>query len=140
MLVLVFSRQAPHRPEVAGRGAHNGRAAGLGRRRAGGTRQRLTTRAIVIAAGARPFVPPIPGLAEANPLTSDNVWNLRELPKRLIVLGGGPIGCELSQALARLGAHVSQIEMSPRLLIREDEDVSRLVEQAQTEALDEPYR
>lgn len=92
-----------------------------------GSTQRLTTRSIVIATGARPFVPPIPGLAEVGYLTSDNVWNLRELPKRLVVLGGGPIGCELTQAFARFGAQVTQVEMAPRLMIREDLEVSELV-------------
>ena len=87
----------------------------------------LTTKNIVIAAGARPFIPPIPGLAEANPLTSDNVWNLRKLPKRLVVLGGGPIGAELTQCFARFGSQVTQVEMLPRLLIREDPEVSDLV-------------
>jgi len=87
----------------------------------------LTTRSIVIAAGAKPFVPPIPGLAEVGYLTSDTIWNLREQPKRLLVLGGGPIGCELAQAFARLGCHVTQVEMLPRLMIREDEDVSEVV-------------
>jgi pyruvate/2-oxoglutarate dehydrogenase complex dihydrolipoamide dehydrogenase (E3) component len=87
----------------------------------------LTTRNIVIAAGARPFVPPIPGLVESNPLTSDTVWNLRQLPKRLVVLGGGPIGCELAQSFARLGAQVTQVEMLPRLLIREDVEVAEMV-------------
>lgn len=91
-----------------------------------GTRT-LTTRAIVIAAGARPFVPPIPGLEEVGYLTSDTVWNLRELPKRLVVLGGGPIGSELTQTFARLGAQVTQVEMAPRILIREDPEVSALV-------------
>jgi pyruvate/2-oxoglutarate dehydrogenase complex dihydrolipoamide dehydrogenase (E3) component/uncharacterized membrane protein YdjX (TVP38/TMEM64 family) len=92
--------------------------------------QTLTTRAIVIAAGARPFVPPIPGLADLGPaerLTSDNVWQLRQRPARLVVLGGGPIGCELAQAFARLGSAVTQVEMLPRLLAREDADVSDLV-------------
>ena len=87
----------------------------------------LTTKNIVIAAGARPFVPPIPGLNDVGYLTSDTVWNLRELPKRLVVLGGGPIGSELTQAFARLGAQVTQIEMLPRILIREDAEVSALV-------------
>ena len=87
----------------------------------------LTTRNIVIAAGARPFVPPIPGLDEVGCLTSDTVWNLRTLPKRLVVLGGGPIGCELTQAFARFGSQVTQVEMLPRLLIREDPEVSTLV-------------
>ncbi len=93
---------------------------------AGGSRT-LTTRNIVIAAGARPLVPPIPGLAEARPLTSDTVWALRTLPKRLAVLGGGPIGCELAQCFARLGSKVMQVEMLPRLLVREDPEFSDLV-------------
>jgi pyruvate/2-oxoglutarate dehydrogenase complex dihydrolipoamide dehydrogenase (E3) component/uncharacterized membrane protein YdjX (TVP38/TMEM64 family) len=93
-----------------------------------GTRT-LTTRGIVIAAGARPFVPPIPGLEQVGYLTSDTVWNLRELPKRLVVLGGGPIGSELTQAFARFGSQVTQVEMAPRLLIREDPEVSELITQ-----------
>ena len=88
----------------------------------------LTARSIVLATGASPFVPPIPGLEETGYLTSDNVWDLREQPKRLVVLGGGPIGSELTQAFARLGSHVTQVEMLPRILIREDEDVSDLVQ------------
>ena len=87
----------------------------------------LTTRSIVIAAGARPFVPPIPGLDQVEPLTSDNVWNLRELPKRLLVLGGGPIGCELAQSFARFGSQVTQVEMLPRIMMREDSEVSDVV-------------
>ncbi|WP_349431228.1 dihydrolipoyl dehydrogenase [Methylomarinum sp. Ch1-1] len=87
----------------------------------------LTTRAIVIAAGARPFVPPIPGLDKIDYLTSDNVWNLRELPKRLLVLGGGPIGSELTQSFARLGSRVTQVEMAPRIMGREDPEVSEAV-------------
>ena len=93
---------------------------------AGETRT-ITTRSIVIAAGARPLVPPIPGVEEVGYLTSDNLWALRELPKRLIVLGGGPIGCELAQSFARFGSKVTQVEMLPRLLIREDSDVSEIV-------------
>ena len=89
----------------------------------------LSTRAIVIAAGANPFVPPIPGLDEAGYLTSDTVWNLRELPARLVVLGGGPIGSELTQAFARFGSKVTQVEMAPRLLMREDPEVSALVQE-----------
>ena len=97
--------------------------------RADGEKQRISTRAIVIAAGARPFVPPIPGIEAVGYLTSDTVWNLHELPQRLLVLGGGPIGCELAQAFARFGAMVTLVEMAPRLLVREDEDVSAIVEQ-----------
>jgi pyruvate/2-oxoglutarate dehydrogenase complex dihydrolipoamide dehydrogenase (E3) component len=89
--------------------------------------QILTTLAIVIAAGARPLVPPILGIENTDYLTSDTVWNLRTQPKRLIVLGGGPIGCELAQCFARLGSHVTLVEMASRLLIREDEDASELV-------------
>ena len=92
-----------------------------------GTTQKLTTKNIVIAAGARPFVPPIPGLAECKPLTSDNVWNIRKLPKRLVVLGGGPIGSELTQCFARFGSKVTQVEMLPRIMIREDVEVSAMV-------------
>jgi pyruvate/2-oxoglutarate dehydrogenase complex dihydrolipoamide dehydrogenase (E3) component len=94
-----------------------------------GEKKTFTTKNIVIAAGARPFIPPIPGLKEANPLTSDNVWEIRKLPKRLVVLGGGPIGSELTQCFARLGAKVTQVEMLPRIMIREDPEFSELVMQ-----------
>ena len=92
----------------------------------GGTRA-LTTRAIVIATGGRPAVPPIPGIDEAGYVTSDTVWDLRELPRRLVVLGGGPIGCELAQCFARFGSRVTQVEMLPRILAREDPEISQLV-------------
>jgi pyruvate/2-oxoglutarate dehydrogenase complex dihydrolipoamide dehydrogenase (E3) component/uncharacterized membrane protein YdjX (TVP38/TMEM64 family) len=98
--------------------------------------QRLTTRSIVIAAGARPFVPPLPGLEEVGYVTSDTLWDefgkLDAVPARLVVLGGGPIGCELAQSFARLGSLVTQIEMAPRLLLREDEEVSELAREALT--------
>jgi pyruvate/2-oxoglutarate dehydrogenase complex dihydrolipoamide dehydrogenase (E3) component/uncharacterized membrane protein YdjX (TVP38/TMEM64 family) len=87
----------------------------------------LTTRSIIVAAGARPFVPPIPGIDPVEVLTSDTIWGLRELPARLAVLGGGPIGAELAQAFARFGSKVTQVEMLPRLLAREDPDISELV-------------
>ena len=89
--------------------------------------QTITTRNIVIAAGARPMVPPIPGIESTGYLTSDTVWDLRVQPKRLLVLGGGPIGSELAQSFARLGSHVIMVEMAPRLLAREDHDVSAVV-------------
>jgi len=89
--------------------------------------QTMTTRAIVIATGARPFVPPIPGIEQMGYLTSDTVWNLRQLPRRLVVLGGGPIGSELTQCFARFGAQVTQVEMAPRLLMREDPEFSAQV-------------
>ncbi|MGH8678565.1 MAG: FAD-dependent oxidoreductase, partial [Burkholderiales bacterium] len=87
----------------------------------------LTTRSIVIAAGAQPFVPPIPGVEDIGYLTSDTVWGLRTLPKRMVVLGGGPIGCELTQCFARLGSKVTQVEMLPRIMTREDPEISDLV-------------
>jgi pyruvate/2-oxoglutarate dehydrogenase complex dihydrolipoamide dehydrogenase (E3) component/uncharacterized membrane protein YdjX (TVP38/TMEM64 family) len=87
----------------------------------------LTTRNIVVATGARPFVPPIKGLDQFDYLTSDNLWEIMELPKRLLVLGGGPIGCELSQSFAILGSQVTMVEMMPKLMIREDEDVVEAV-------------
>lgn len=96
----------------------------------GGGTQRITTRSIVIAAGARPFVPPLPGLDDVGYVTSDTLWDefakLDAPPARLVVLGGGPIGCELAQSFARLGSKVSQVEMAPRIMIREDEEVSEL--------------
>lgn len=95
-----------------------------------GGKRRITTRSIVIAAGARPLVPPLPGLDNVGYVTTDTLWDefakLDASPARLVVLGGGPIGCELAQSFARLGSKVSQVEMAPRLMIREDEEVSEL--------------
>ncbi|MGB3597895.1 MAG: FAD-dependent oxidoreductase [Pseudomonas neustonica] len=87
----------------------------------------LTTRNIIIAAGGRPIMPPIPGLDTVPAYTSDTLWGLREQPKRLLVLGGGPIGCELAQAFQRLGSQVIQVEQGERLLANEDSDASELV-------------
>lgn len=95
-----------------------------------GRRRTISTRSIVLATGARPFVPPIPGLSNVNVLTSDTIWELKELPQRLVVLGGGPIGCELAQCFARLGSQVTLFEMAPRIMIREDAEVSQLVEKS----------
>ncbi|MCC6220368.1 MAG: FAD-dependent oxidoreductase [Deltaproteobacteria bacterium] len=89
--------------------------------------RKLTTRNIVIATGARPLVPSIPGLDKVDYFTSDTIWNLRELPKKLLVLGGGPIGSELSQCFNRLGANVTQIETNDCILSREDRDVSDVI-------------
>jgi pyruvate/2-oxoglutarate dehydrogenase complex dihydrolipoamide dehydrogenase (E3) component/uncharacterized membrane protein YdjX (TVP38/TMEM64 family) len=86
--------------------------------------RRLTTRSIVIAAGAGPFVPPIPGIEDIGYLTSDTIWDLRELPARMVVLGGGPVGSELAQSFSRLGSKITQVEMLPRIMIREDPEVS----------------
>ncbi len=92
-----------------------------------GRTERLTARSIVVATGGKPAVPPIPGLEDMEPLTSDNLWQLEELPERLLVLGGGPIGSELAHAFARLGSQVTQVEMGERLLAKEDADASELV-------------
>jgi pyruvate/2-oxoglutarate dehydrogenase complex dihydrolipoamide dehydrogenase (E3) component len=92
-----------------------------------GAPMRLSARTLVIATGAKPLVPNIPGVESVEPLTSDTVWSLRQLPKRLLVLGGGPIGCELAQTFARLGSEVILVEMAPVLLGREDPEVSERV-------------
>lgn len=104
-------------------------------KREDGETQRLTTRSIVIATGGRPFVPDLPGIDDVGYVTSDTLWEefakLDDIPKRMIILGGGPIGCELSQAFARLGAEVVQVERSDRLLAREDDEVAELALGAQ---------
>ena len=103
----------------------------------GGSR-RLTTRNIIIAAGAQPVVPPLPGLEEVGYLTSDTLWNdfakLEQPPPRLLVLGGGPIGCELAQAMARLGSGVTQVLRGSRLMPKEDQEVSALARKALEES------
>ncbi|NVK74937.1 MAG: FAD-dependent oxidoreductase [Oceanospirillaceae bacterium] len=100
----------------------------------GGGTKRLTARSIVLATGARPFVPDLPGLDEVGFYTSDTMWDafatFDEPPKRLVVLGGGPIGCELAQSFARLGSTVTQVERSARIMGREDEEVSVLAQES----------
>ena len=96
--------------------------------------QRLTTRSIIIAAGAQPFVPPIPGIEDTGYLTSDTLWaelaKEEDIPERMVLLGGGPIGCELAQSFGRLGANVIQVERNPRVMMKEDPEVSGLAQQA----------
>ncbi|MBU2883203.1 FAD-dependent oxidoreductase [Psychrosphaera sp. B3R10] len=103
-----------------------------------GSKQTLTARTIVIATGARPFVPPLPGIEETGYVTSDTLWTkfaeLDEAPKKLVVLGGGPIGCELAQSFARLGSSVTQIEMAERIMIKEDLEVSTFAHESLTES------
>lgn len=89
--------------------------------------QVLTTKNIILATGARPMVPPIPGLDQVDYLTSDTIWEIREQPQKMVVLGAGPIGCEMAQAFARLGSHVTQVQRGPRVMEREDPDASDLV-------------
>jgi len=89
----------------------------------------ITTRSIIIATGAAPFVPPIKGLDQIDYLTSDNLWELRQRPEKLVVLGGGPIGSEMTQAFARLGSQVTQVEMGPRIVPREDLEVSEYIKE-----------
>ncbi len=89
----------------------------------------ITTRSIIIATGSQPFVPPIPGLEAVSYLTSDTVWNLRQLPQRLLVLGTGPTGCELAQCFTRFGAHVTMVDWAPQILPREDREASEQVAQ-----------
>ncbi len=89
----------------------------------------IRSRNIVVATGGRPFVPPIEGIDQVDYYTSDNLWDMRDKPARLAVLGGGPIGCELAQAFGRLGIEVTQVEMLPRILLREDPEISEMVQQ-----------
>ncbi len=90
----------------------------------------FTSKNIILATGAEPFVPPIPGLDKVNYHTSDTIWNLQELPKKMAVLGGGPIGCELAQCFARLGAEVTLVEMTPRIMLMEDAEIASMVEKS----------
>ncbi|WP_371876196.1 FAD-dependent oxidoreductase [Vibrio sp. HB161653] len=100
--------------------------------------QTLTTQSIIVATGASPFVPPLPGIEESDYVTSDTLWErfstLESAPKQLIVLGGGPIGCELAQSFSRLGSNVTQVELAPRLMGREDADVAQYAQSVLTES------
>lgn len=87
----------------------------------------LTTRNIVISTGASPLIPQIEGIEKVNYLTSDNIWNIEKQPKNMVILGGGPIGCELAQAFSLLGSKVTLIEMMPQLLLREDDEVGECI-------------
>lgn len=97
----------------------------------------IITRSIIVATGARPLVPPIPGLDSVPYVNSDTVWELNELPKRLLVVGGGPIGCELAQAFNNLGSKVTQVDLAPRIMPREDPEVSeRVTQQFKADGID----
>jgi pyruvate/2-oxoglutarate dehydrogenase complex dihydrolipoamide dehydrogenase (E3) component len=99
--------------------------------------RRLGFRSAIVATGSEPAIPPVDGLAGDDVLTTETLWSLRELPRRLVVLGGGPIGCELGQAFARLGAEVTMIEVAERLLLKEEPGAGALIAQRlQAEGVD----
>ena len=99
--------------------------------------QTVTTRSIVIATGARPLVPPIPGLEDIDYYTSDTIWSLQQHPKRMLILGGGPIGCELAQSFARMNCQVIQVERADKIMGREDNEISDfMAQQFQNEGID----
>ncbi len=92
---------------------------------AAGRRLRFTS--AIVATGSQPAIPPVPGLGGDDVFTTEDIWRLRRLPARLVILGGGPIGCELGQAFARLGAQVTIVELADRLLLKEEPDAGALV-------------
>ncbi len=99
--------------------------------------QTISAQNIVVATGARPFVPPIAGIDQIDYYTSDNLWSLREKPERMVVLGGGPIGSELAQSFNRIGVKVTQVEMAPRIMGREDPEIADMVrERFEAEGVD----
>lgn len=114
--------------QAQGISVYEGEAKILSRREVIVNGKLLRTRAIIVATGAQPALPPIDGLTSVDPLTSENIWELESLPRRLLVLGGGAIGCELAQAFQRLGSQVTLIERNERVLPREDKEVSELVQ------------
>jgi pyruvate/2-oxoglutarate dehydrogenase complex dihydrolipoamide dehydrogenase (E3) component len=127
----IAPQDSPERLEAAGVDVLEGEArfTGPGRLLVGtgeGDRE-VGWRAALIATGSRPVVAPIPGLREAGPLTSDTVWDLEELPERLLVIGGGAVGCELAQGFARLGARVTLLEAQPALLPGEEPQAAGLL-------------
>ena len=90
--------------------------------------QQISAEKIILATGARPTMPPIPGLDQVDPLTSETLWQLQDLPERLLIVGGGAIGCELAQAFQRLGSQVTLVEMQPQLLPRDDQQVATFMQ------------
>ncbi|MCK5835987.1 MAG: FAD-dependent oxidoreductase [Desulfobacula sp.] len=99
--------------------------------------QKVTTRNIIVATGARPMIPPLEGIEKIQYLTSDTIWDIRVLPKRLLVLGAGPIGCELAQAFTRLGSKVTLVQRGSRIMKKEDQDATKMVlEKFQAEGMD----
>ena len=126
---VIEPHDSPARVQAAGANVVADEATFVGPRRVrlAATGAEVTARAVVVAVGSEPVVPSVPGLAAADPLTSDTVWDVDVLPERLLVLGGGPVGCELGQAFARLGSRVVLVEQAPRLLSREDAEVGNVI-------------
>lgn len=129
-VATIAPKDAPARYESLGVRCVKGNAALVDGHTVAVGGERLTARRIVLATGAAPILPNVPGLADVAPLTSETIWSLDELPARLLVIGGGPIGCELAQAFARLGSRVTVMGAAERLLPREDPAASALIEQA----------
>nr|WP_121401064.1 FAD-dependent oxidoreductase [Micromonospora sp. M71_S20] len=125
----IAPHDAPERIRAAGAEVIADEAVFVGPRRVRLTSdgREVSARCVLVAAGSEPELPPVPGLTQAEPLTSDTVWDLEALPSRMLVLGGGPVGCELGQAFARLGSTVTLVERAPRLLPREDPEVGELL-------------
>ncbi len=126
-VATVEPTDSPAAMRAAGVSAAHGSARFAGRQAVILDGHRVPFRQALVATGAAPVMPPIPGLAEAAPLTNESVFGLTQLPCRLLVLGGGSIGCELGQAFARLGSRVTIVEAADRLLVREDADAAELV-------------
>ncbi|MER7457992.1 NAD(P)/FAD-dependent oxidoreductase [Micromonospora sp. NPDC126480] len=125
----IAPHDAPERVRAAGAEVIADEASFVAPRRVrlAGSGRELTARCVLVATGSQPRLPPLPGLAAAEPLTSDTVWGLTQRPPRLLVVGGGPVGCELGQAFARLGSAVTLVERAPRLLPQEDPEVGDLL-------------
>ena len=97
-----------------------------------GATSRLTAKNFVVATGAAPFIPPLPGIEDSGYLTSETMWDAlsarKKIPERMLILGGGPIGCEMAQSFQRLGSQVTILEMADRLIVKEDEDAAGIIE------------
>ncbi|MFW6150310.1 MAG: dihydrolipoyl dehydrogenase family protein [Chloroflexota bacterium] len=132
----VFAAESPSVLEARGIDIHSGRARFAGPRSLMVNGQEIGGRRIMVCTGAGPVVPPIPGLEDVPFLTYETVWGLKELPERLIVMGAGPVGCELAQAFARLGSRVTLIDAAERILPHDEAEASgALVEVFQKEGI-----
>ena len=125
----VYSNESPDKLRAEGIDVFHGRARFVAPRSldVGEGEARLKARRFIIATGAKPTVPPIPGLDNINFLTYETVWDLDELPRRLIVVGAGAVGCELAQAFCRLGSQVTLLEAAPRVLLQDEPEAAELI-------------